>query len=265
MSLRRVAAALGGAALVVTMSAAPPASGASAATSFEYDALGDSFAAGYGVPPYYDACGRSGSAYAVLIDGRMKIELDDLAACAGATASSLGSQLGALDATTDIVSVTVGGNDVYWSTAIRACLGGSDTDCALALSYATSLITALPGVLNPVYASVSGAAPNAHVYVVGYPRIFSPEFGAYLGASAAEQRAMNAAADQLNAVIATTAAAHGFTFVDVTGRFIGHGVNSPDAWINGATFSEGALHPNRDGYTAYAAALTAAIVPARLR
>ncbi len=266
-STRRALSALAGLVLAApallaatSVSAAPP-------EPFEYDALGDSFASGYGVPPY-EACGRSESAYAVLVDGRMKIELDDLAACGGATTSTLisGGQLDALDADTDIVTVMIGGNDIRWGTAVGACLVGSDAQCAVATSVSLSLIQgALAGWLEPVYSGVASAAPDAHVYVVGYPRIFSPEFGDYLGASVAEQMVLNDGADQLNGVIAATAASYGFEFVDVTKRFNGHGVNSPDAWINGPFFPNGALHPNLDGYEAYAAAVTATIIPARLR
>ena len=233
----------------------------------EYDALGDSYASGYGVPPYDGLCGRSQSAYAVQVDGRMKIELDDFVACAGATTESLvaGGQLAALDASTDLVTISIGGNDVGWSTAVTACLGGTDTQCAGALAATRTTVTqVLPGLLDAVYTQVSASAPEAHVVVTGYPRLFSPEHGPFLGASAAEQDALNDGADLLNAVIAEAAADHGFQFVDVTARFLGHGVNAPDAWILGP-LEPGAFHPDSDGYEAYTAAVTAAIKPSRLR
>ena len=233
----------------------------------EYDALGDSYASGYGVPPYDGLCGRSQSAYAVQVDGRMKIELDDFVACAGATTESLvaGGQLAALDASTDLVTISIGGNDVGWSTAVTACLGGTDTQCAGALAATHTTVTqVLPGLLDAVYTQVSASAPEAHVVVTGYPRLFSPEHGPFLGASAAEQDALNDGADLLNAVIAEAAADHGFQCVDVTARFLGHGVNAPDAWILGP-LEPGAFHPDSDGYEAYTAAVTAAIKPSRLR
>src|SRR4051794_6940769 len=85
--------------LVGSVASAAPA----AAPRVVYDALGDSYASGYGVPPYSE-CGRSQSAYAVLIDGRQRLRLDDFVACAGATTTSLvtGGQLDALDADTDL-------------------------------------------------------------------------------------------------------------------------------------------------------------------
>src|SRR5687767_2819589 len=68
-----------------------------------YDVLGDSYGSGYGVPPYSSTCGRSASAYGVLVDGRARLELDDFVACAGATTATLvaGGQLAALDQDTD--------------------------------------------------------------------------------------------------------------------------------------------------------------------
>jgi lysophospholipase L1-like esterase len=232
----------------------------------EYDALGDSYASGYGVPPY-EACGRSQSAYAVQLDGRMRIDLDDFVACAGATTASLaaGGQLNALDEGTDLVTISIGGNDIGWSSAVVACLGGSDAQCAGALAVTRGRVaTVLPGLLDSIYSQVSASAFGARVLITGYPRLFSPEYGPFLAASASEQEALNDGADLLNAVIAEAAAEHRFRFVDVTKRFLGHGVNAPDAWILGPS-DPGAFHPDADGYAAYTAAVTAAIDPSRLR
>lgn len=232
----------------------------------EYDALGDSYASGYGVPPY-EACGRSQSAYAVQLDGRMQIDLDDFVACAGATTASLtsGGQLNALDDHTDLVTISVGGNDIGWSSAVVACLGGTDAQCAGRLAVTSGRVTTvLPGLLDSVYSQVSARAPEAHVVVTGYPRLFSPAYGPFLAASTSEQEALNNGADHLNEVIAEAAAEHGFQFVDVTERFLGHGVNAPDAWLLGP-FDAGAFHPDTDGYKAYTAGVTAAINPSRLR
>jgi lysophospholipase L1-like esterase len=258
-----VALALAGTvALGITSAAASPRRGV------EYDALGDSYASGYGVPPY-EACGRSqDGAYPVLLDGRKQIRLDDFVACAGATTASLvaGGQLEALDAGTDLVTVTIGGNDTGWSSAVVACLGGTDEQCAAATAAVRDRITVLlPGRLDALYAQVAGRAPHARVVVTGYARLFSPEYGPFLAASVAEQQALNDGADLLNRVVATAAREHGFRFADVTKRFLGHGVNAPDPWILGP-FDPGAFHPDADGYRAYAAAVTVAIAkPARHR
>ena len=265
--LSRAARAATSVLLVVAASAAGvSAASASPPAPIVYDALGDSYASGYGVPPYSATCGRSASAYAVQLDGRKHIALDDFAACAGATTATVAAgQLGALDAHTDLVTLTVGGNDTGWSTAVVACLFRDDQTCSGARQAVLARINGqLPGLLDSLYTQVSAAAPDAHVVVTGYPRLFSPEYGAYLGASATEQQLLNDGADQLNATIARAAAAHGFQFVDVTKRFLGHGVNSPDAWILGPT-DPGAFHPDAAGYETYTAAVNSAINPAQLR
>ena len=233
----------------------------------EYDALGDSYASGYGVPPYSDTCGRSQSAYPVRLDAGKKIDLDDFVACAGATTTSLvsGGQLAALDAATDLVTLSIGGNDIRWGDAVGACLAGTDAQCAAALAGTRATVTdVLPGLLDAVYTQVSAAAPNAHVIVTGYPRLFSPKRGAYFNASVAEQKALNSGADLLNKVIARAAARHDFQFVGVTKRFKNHGANARHPWILGA-LDPGRFHPNAKGYRAYTAAVAAALRPARLK
>ena len=233
----------------------------------DYDALGDSYASGYGVPPYAP-CGQSNAAYAVQLDGRMKINLGDFVACAGATTASVvsGGQLDALDNDTDLVTISVGGNDVGWSTAVGACLAGSDFQCAGALGASLNIVReTLPGLLDDLYGQIATKAPHAHVIVTGYPELFSPKNGPFLGASVAEQQALNDSADTLNGVIAQAAADHGFQFVDVTKRFDNHGVNAPAPWLNGPFDPAGAFHPNAKGYQAYTAAVTAAVHPSQFR
>ncbi|MEO6511676.1 MAG: SGNH/GDSL hydrolase family protein [Nocardioides sp.] len=242
-----------------------PASGAKPAPVV-YDALGDSYASGYGVPPYA-ACGRSDAAYAVQVDGRKHIALDDFVACAGATTATLvsGGQLNSLDAGTGLVTIQIGGNDIGWSSVVGACLIGSDAQCAGALKASLATVTTvLPARLQSVYAQVATRAPGAAVLVVGYPRLFSPEYGSYLGASPAEKQALNDGADTLNGVLQHAATAAGFTFVDVTHRFVDHGVNAPEPWVTGA-FDPAAFHPNALGYAAYTGAVTSAAKPQLLR
>ncbi|USQ79044.1 SGNH/GDSL hydrolase family protein [Ornithinimicrobium faecis] len=253
------------AALTAPASAAPP--------SFTYDAIGDSYAAGSGAP--------DGAAYAEVLDGRMRIALDDFAAVPGATAgpsgNSLEAQLGALDADTDLVTLTIGGNDIPWSQTVTVCLATADAICLATIAGVEAQIqTALPAVLDAAYAQVADAAPESHVVVTGYAHLFSPDAGAYevpltpeltLQMSVVEQQAANDAADLLNAVIAERAEAHGFDFVDITSRFAGHGANADDPWVHGVvpTSPGESFHPNARGYRAHAAALTADINPRDLR
>lgn len=250
--------------LTVTLPLTLAASAAAAPREVVYDALGDSYAAGYGAGAAYDAdlrCARTSTAPAVRLDGRKQIELDDFVACSGARTADLALQLPALDADTDLVTLTIGGNDIMWAQAVGACLALDDAVCAQALAGSTSLIqTALPPALDAAFASIEVAAPEAHVVVTGYPHLFSPEYGAIAQASPAEQEALNDGADLLNATVAAAAQRHGFAYVDVVDRFDGHGSNAPEPWIDPVNF-----HPNLAGQEAYAAALTAGINPRDLR
>ncbi|TIC85077.1 SGNH/GDSL hydrolase family protein [Nocardioides sp. GY 10113] len=232
----------------------------------DYDVLGDSYGSGYGVPPYAPSsstCSRSQSAYGVLVDGRATLSLDDFVACAGATTVSLvgGGQLDALDDDTDLVLLSIGGNDTGWGTAVAACVLGSDPQCATASAAVLGVITGrLPGLLDGLYAQIAAAAPDARVLVTGYVHLFSPEYGDYLGVSVDEQETLNAGADTLAEVMRAAAERHGFEFVDVRSRFDGHGVNAPDPWVIGWG-EPGVFHPNLKGYRAYAAAVTSAVRP----
>lgn len=274
LSHSRTSAFLAAVALAVPLVITATTASASPREALEYDALGDSYASGVGAPPYDPAsgtCARSNSGYPGQLDGRMKIDLDDFAACAGANTETLvtGGQLDALDEDTDLVTLMIGGNDTGWGEVVALCLGGTEAQCTGAIAGARSIISnVLPGRLDGVYTQVADLAPNAHVVVVGYPRLFSPEFGDYafgpvLHMSTAEQQALNDAADLLNGVIAEAAADNGFQFVDVTRRFDGHGVNAPAPWILGP--GPGQFHPNINGYKAYTAALTSQINPSRLK
>jgi lysophospholipase L1-like esterase len=258
--------ALAALALAVSVVAFPTTASATSHQAVEYDALGDSYASGYGVPPY-DACGRSQSAYAVQLDRLRRIDLDDFVACAGATTKSLveGGQLRALDEDTDLVTISIGGNDIDWVSAVAACLGGTDEQCAGAVAATRAFTTTvLPGLLDSVYSKVSARAPHAQVVITGYARLFSPRYGPVLEASVSEQKAINDVADLLNKVIARAAAKHCFEFVDVTEKFLGHGLNAPPphAWILGP-LDPAAFHPDIVGYRAYTAAVIAAIKPSR--
>ncbi|MCK0111648.1 SGNH/GDSL hydrolase family protein [Ornithinimicrobium sp. F0845] len=251
--------------VAITATAAP--------RTFTYDAIGDSYAAGSGAP--------DGAAYPEVLDGRMRISLEDFAAVPGAHAepggNGLDAQLGGLDADTDLVTLTIGGNDIPWSTTVTQCLLLDDAFCLQQIGAVEQEIRDdLPAILDEAYSGVADAAPNAHIAVTGYAHLFSPRFGDYevplnpdftMVMSVAEQEAANDAADLLNQVIAGVAEDHGFEFVDVTKRFDGHGANSDEPFLHGVLPADvgSSFHPNADGYRAYAAALTAAINPNELR
>ena len=160
------------------------------------------------------------------------------------------------------MTISIGGNDILWAYAVVSCVGTEHDEQCAAIEQSQSMIQ---NVLRPPRHHLCGHSrgrPNAHA-VTGYPRLFTG-VRRHLRASPAEQQAMNDGADLLNAVTAEVAAAHGFQFVDVTKRFIGHGLNADDPWIFDVS-SPGLFHPNAAGQGAYAAAVTAALNPNDLR
>ncbi len=233
--------------------------GSARAASPRLVALGDSYASGVGTRSYDSssgACQRSPYAYPVLDAARIGASLS-FVACSGATTTSVqDNQLGTLSATTTLVTLTVGGNDAGFSSVLTECAQPWwSSDCNGAIDEAQAFITAtLPGRLKTLYTAIRTAAPNAHVVVVGYPRIFNGEdCNAGTWFSPSEETRLNQTADQLDAAIKKRASAHSYAFVDPRSAFAGHAVCDNPEWINGLSnpLSE-SYHPNRTGQAGYA-------------
>lgn len=247
----RRAAALAGAAALVALTAAP--SGAADASS--YVALGDSYSSGLGTRSYIadgTDCRRSTLAYPSLVAAARGYALD-LRACSGATVPDVTTaQLGALSASTDYVTLSVGGNDAGFADVLTECAMPSwASRCNRAIDGAQSYISStLPGRLSTLYSQIRSRAPQAKVVIVGYPRIFMGEdSNAFTWFSPSEQTRLNQTADQLNALLANRASAAGFTFVNPTTRFTGHAVCDSPEWINGLSYPiDESYHPNRPGH-----------------
>ncbi|WP_100448485.1 SGNH/GDSL hydrolase family protein [Glycomyces xiaoerkulensis] len=230
-----------------------PATAAHAQEPVDYAALGDSYSSGTGTGSYTDSgCQRSDLAYPSLIAADHGLNLD-FAACSGATTDDLlADQLDGLDEGTDLVSVTIGGNDIGWVDAVISCMAPTH-DCTGDIEEAERKATEeLPGRLAAVYGEIDSRAPGADVYVLGYPRLFGAHdtCDAFGLISIAEQERMNQGADLLSGVIESAAASAGFTYVDVRDRFDDHAVCDTPEWINGLTFPIGeSYHPNAAGHS----------------
>ncbi|MFC6015079.1 SGNH/GDSL hydrolase family protein [Plantactinospora solaniradicis] len=228
------------------------------AAATTYTALGDSYASGTGTREYYPdsgSCQRSRHSYPVLDAARLGATLT-FPACSGATvAGVLNGQLGSLNAATNYVTVTAGGNDIGWSSVVVQCSLPWPTNCWPQIDNAENQIrNTLPGRLDQLYSRIRTLAPNARVVVVGYPRLFNgEECNIIARISPGEQVELNAAADLLATTIGTRAAAHGFGFVDARGPFTGHAVCDDVEWLNGTSNPIGeSYHPNRAGHVGYA-------------
>ena len=241
-----------------------------AATAHRYAALGDSYAAGYGLPPKSDAasqlCARSNLAYPELLNGFPKLTNLDFVACSGSTTTDvLTGQLAGLSPSTRTVTLTVGGNDLGFSQL--ACL---QTGCDLTplIAAAGPSLTklaagpAVPGSLSGLLAAIQARAPQARIFVTGYPKLFGTASKLYGTGTAcpvplAARTAVNSLVDSLNTVISGTVAAArtagaNVTYVGVAGAFARHGVCD-----SRVPFISTVLHPNLLGQATYAAVLTA--------
>lgn len=270
------------AAAVIGLLAGPAAIPAAAYDDgpLDYVAFGDSYTAGIGagIPgpsPLYpidpadpQPCYQASPGYVDVLDARDDIDLAVSAACAGWTAASAPFQVavaanaGHLNSETDLVTITAGANDVNFINALLACLTDTEEKCRTAVNAAEAVATTVvPGVLATAYAAIEAEAENATIAALGYPYLFAPEFAG--GTLVENIEIFNAGTDTLNKVIRDAAKSSGAVYVDVTDDFEGHGIGSPDPWINfnpsDPTFGSN-YHPTATGYAlGYAAAVVAEV------
>ena len=234
-----------------------------------YVALGDSYAAGQGVPPYDNACLQSDASYPEVLDDVKHVKLVADASCSGAkTADVRAVQLPALTKTrkVDLVSLTIGANDLNGPAVAAACsVSFGSAECQAGLAGVNALLTPpaptlpseLAARLGATFTAVTTAVPGARILVTGYPYLFETMPETDPGQAAVGQLNDLTAALNTNiqgAVRQLAKTGTDIRYVDVTDAFIGHGIGSADPWINSAGIDE-ALHPTAAGHQAYAVAL----------
>lgn len=237
---------VGVAACVATLGFAGVAQGAT-----NYVALGDSYSSGVGAGSYLDStsCKRSANAYPYQYANSTGASLK-FQACSGAkTSDVVNSQVSALSSSTNLVSITVGGNDAGFSAVMENCVLGGDSGCKAAVTKAEDFAqNTLPGLLKNVYSTIKSKAPKAHVVVVGYPHFYKIGGSCVVGLSDTARGYINGGADVLDTVIAKAAANAGFTFADVRPAFTGHEICSSSAWLHSVTWPvDESYHPTATG------------------
>ncbi|EDY51866.1 secreted hydrolase [Streptomyces clavuligerus] len=241
-----------GAALALT--GAAQAQAAENAAPVDYVALGDSYSSGLGAGGYDSAsgdCKRSNRAFPKLWAAANSPSSFGFTACAGAITSDVTSkQLGPVNASTDLVSISVGGNDAGFADVMTTCVLQSEANCINRVNQARAFVDAtLAGRLDSVYNAISSRAPSARVVVLGYPRFYQLNGGCLAGLSENERRAINGGADHLNTALAKRAANHGFDFADVVPHFTGHEICSGDSWLHSVNWLNigESYHPTASG------------------
>jgi lysophospholipase L1-like esterase len=242
--LRRLAPLAGAAVLVLSLTGT--------AFADKYVALGDSYSAGNGANSTNldSSCNRNTYAYPYLVSQQRPNTQLTFVACSGAvTGDVTNKQVPSLTVDTNIVTVTIGGNDVGFSSLIISC---TTLGCQSQINTTNNQIaTQLPAKLDATYAAIRSAAPSARVVVLGYPRVFANRTcSAATGITLDEESQLNGVADNLDNVIKARAQAAGFTYADPNPGFSGHDVCASTPYVNGfKLFASGdSYHPTRAGY-----------------
>ncbi|WP_330341925.1 SGNH/GDSL hydrolase family protein [Streptomyces sp. NBC_00557] len=271
-ALRRVMAAttaLAGA-LVLGLTAAP----AQASTTLNYAALGDSYSAGSGVVPIDTSnliCLRSTADYPHVLAARTGARLTDVTCGAAQTKDFTASQYpgvapqaDAVGADTDLITLTIGGNDNgTFIGAMLACgsagilSGGQGSPCKdlYGSSFDDTIDAKTYPALKNALRAVRAKAPNARVAVLGYPWITpaeaDPSCFAKLPIASGDVPYMHALQAHLNAVVQRAAEETGATFVDFSQASEGHDACRPAGtrWIEPLLFGQNLVpvHPNALG------------------
>jgi lysophospholipase L1-like esterase len=254
-----------------------------------YVALGDSFTSGAGLPRTTRGevfCGQSSLSYPHLVAKAIGAELVDVS-CGGATtengtqpqsqgagAAPRPPQLDAVTRGTDLVTVSLGGNDFSWFLGLMfGCTSAAGADpagspCEQQGTAPESDLTALPPQiavrLEALLTEVHLRAPAARVLVVGYPQPV-PAQGTCteLPLATGDYPFVRAQWEALDAALRQAAAAAGATYVEVLGPSEGHDICAgADAWLNGFEARPGvaaAYHPLANEQAAVAALVEQAL------
>ncbi len=231
-----------------------------------YVALGDSYSAGAGAPPYRhdspypsdtDGCDRSASAWPETLGSDLGFSGPQFSfhACTGSVVKDLTRTNPATreppqeswsTADTRLVTLTDGGNDVGFVPVLIACV--LNWSCPIADgSILDSNIAGIESSLVTAYKGIASSAPGATIIVMGYPRFFpsSPPAVCYTGILdrtfiGAQMSWMNGEVQKLDTQIqaAVTAAQQaGDNVLYVTGSydaFAGHELCTADPYMNDA-------------------------------
>ena len=224
-----------------------------------YVALGDSYAAGVGSGDEKGRCRRSPHAYPQVLNANPEIFLQRDVACTGATTADVQRyQLSALTDQTDLVTLTVGGNDLDVATLSDACAKGVTQSCETKFRESLTLLNVLPDRLAATFSAVAQAAPKARIIVTGYPLMFkmpstdSPQFPTIAIANAA-----TASLDQLIKNAVKKKRSDGVRIQYVAVDFAGHEIGDKTPWVNAT--GRDAFHPTADGSAAIAKAIATAL------
>jgi hypothetical protein len=238
-----------------------------------YVALGDSYSAASGtLPPDLTAapqCLRSMVNYPHIIAARIGAQLSDVTCGAAETKHysiaqypGLAPQLNALQKTTELVTMTIGGNDssvfvnsiLDCATAGLSTLGqGSPCKDKYGSSFQNTITTTTYPALVNALNSVRAKAPHARIAILGYPWIMPKTSGCFLQmpVAAGDVPYLRGIQATLNDAVRRAAIATGASYVDFSTASEGHDACQPIGvrWIEPvlAGTNPVVVHPNALG------------------
>ena len=258
---------------------------AASARAASYVSLGDSYVAGPFIPnPVLPlGCLKSDHNYPHLAAPSIGPLTDP--SCSGARTDHMTNpqnvdpdgpnppQLDSLSTSTEVVSLTIGGNDIGFSEIAQSCItlnpfsspcrdkytaGGKDQIAERIAATAPKVAAVLQGI--------HARSPQARVYVLNYPAIF-PETGSgcwpQMPISFKDAPYLRAKEQELNAMIAAQTAANGATLVGWYAASIGHDAckSSSVRWVEPLLPSNPSapIHPNLHGMEGAANVLVTAV------
>ncbi|MFE0027662.1 SGNH/GDSL hydrolase family protein [Amycolatopsis sp. NPDC059021] len=281
MRIARILLTAAASAVLLTTSAAAVSAAPREAGVHHYVALGDSYTSGPLIPAQrWDplGCGRSTNNYPSFVARALHPDRFTDVSCGGAKTTHMVTpqavqfggvnppQFSALRASTDLVTLGIGGNDSdVFGTLVGTCpglratdphgnpcqrrytSGGTDTMKAAVARTGQDVVTVLKGIHQ--------RSPHAKVLVVGYPRIAPPKgyCPAVLPFADGDYGWLDSVEQALNAALAKAVAADGkAVYVDTYGPSLGHDAcaRGGAAWINGQytqLFAALSYHPFRSG------------------
>ncbi|HRW37914.1 MAG: SGNH/GDSL hydrolase family protein [Acidimicrobiales bacterium] len=238
-----------------------------------YVALGDSYTAGplilnQSLEPL--GCLRSDRNYPRIAKPQIKAAKFVDVSCSGATTSDFFEEQGvtpgpnppqfnALNANTKVVTIGIGGNDIGFSSIVKNCATLDPFSSGCKGDYVVNGVDALAKKIDAtapkidkVLVETKKRAPNAKIFVVGYPTII-PETGSgcwpVVPIVAGDITYLRGVAKKLNAMLKARAVANGATYVDTATSSIGHDMCSSSKWVEAIvpTTDAAPVHPNASG------------------
>lgn len=243
--------------------------------------LGDSFSSGEGVPPFdigtdgkLNKCHRSADAYAHQLVRASAISLQNFVACSGATVGNvLGrqqypgqpAQVNALSKDTQLVILTIGGNDIGFTQLAEGCIAFRCQSLAPVVGQEIIALEriSLPALFRQIKARIG---PSTKVMLLGYPQELPDP--AIVDASNCREIGLTKnlridkdgilllrdTVNRLDLALKRAADKAGVTYVSPDGTFAGHELCTPKtSYFNGIDIfhQEYSFHPNALGQFAY--------------